>query len=418
METFQTLPLEIFTKVLSFLPAIEDVMNVAITNRFNYQRVRGSESYIVHQVLINQLDVDPLAICVARYAAATAPWKYSKDIGDAIAEDQDDYLKKIMAFGEQYLSKQATKLLLPARAFTLKMASSIISFDVCAFRIAERIATGILTDKNTDLTPRPTEIARVKRSLYILDIIGHILHSTPFTLEEHRGHDPARQNTAFTKFWLNFAPWECAQVQGLEWIMMDLIDGAYVAKHGGIPVPNKRRVDMKHARQLMLILGVEALEPLVVRQEFPAAWEDLYATLQQEDRKTADNRRYEKITEVTYEDYFRWFDLSAVDQTQGDVDEYETTIDAFNIDGYDATNDTGARDAWFWQLNRFWGILVHDPVFYEAGNEWDVGDWEYSPHQVLWWDRERMEEVIEIPSFEDMMEVLKENVLVVTRPDA
>ncbi|RYP46229.1 hypothetical protein DL768_007548 [Monosporascus sp. mg162] len=396
MATFQTLTLEIFTEVLSFLPVVEDVLHVAITNRFNYQRVRGSERYIVHQVLINQLDVDPLAICVARHAAATAPWKYPKDIGDAIAEDQDDYLKNIVAFGEQYLSKQATKLLLPARAFTLKMASSILSFDNCAFRIAEHIATGILTDRNTDPTPRPTEIARVKRSLYILDIISHVLHSTPFTVEEHRGQDATRQNTAFTKFWLNFAPWECAQ-------------------HGGLPVPNRRRVDMKHARKLMLIMGVEALEPLVVRKEFSTAWEDLYATLQQEDRNTADNRRYEKITEAVYEDYFCWFDLSAVNKIQGDFDEYETTIDALNIDGYDAIDDTGARDAWFWQINRFSGILVADPAFFDAEEEWDVGDVEYSPHQVLWWDRERMEEAVEIPSFEDMMEVLKENVLVLTR---
>ncbi|RYP23480.1 hypothetical protein DL767_008796 [Monosporascus sp. MG133] len=417
METFQTLPLEIFTEVLSLLPAVEDVVHVAITNRFNYQRIRRSESYIVHQVLINQLDVDPLAICVARHAAATALWKYPKDIGDAIAENQDDYLKKIVTFSEQYLSKQATELLLPARAFTLKMASSIVSFDDCAFRIAERIATGNLIGKHTDLTPRPTEIARVKRSLYILDIIGHLLHSTPFTVKEHRGQDPARQNTAFTTFWLNFAPWESAQAQGLEWIMAILIDDAYVAKHSELLVPNQRRVSMKHARQLMLIMGVEALEPVVVRQEFPAAWEELYATLRQDDQNTAENRRYEKMTEVTYEDYFCWFDLSAVDETQGDGDEYETTIDALNIDRYDAIEDTAARDAWFWQLNRFAGIIVPDPAFADAEEEWDVGDMEYSPHQVLWWDRERMEEVVEIPSFEDMMEVLKENVLVLSRPD-
>ncbi|RYP73969.1 hypothetical protein DL771_003280 [Monosporascus sp. 5C6A] len=415
VETFQTLPSEIFTEVLSLLPAIEDVVHVAITNGFNYQRVRGSESHIVHQVLINQLDVDPLAICVARHAATTAPWKYPKDIGDAIAEDKDDYLDKIMAFGEQYLSKQATELLLPARDFTLKMASSILSFDDCTFRIAERIATRILTDLNTDPTPRSTEIARVKRSLYILDIICHLLHSTPFTVEEHRGHDSARQNTAFTKFWLNFAPWECAQVQGLEWMMMDLIDDAYVAKHGGRPAPNRRRVEMKHALKLMLIMGVEALEPLVIRQEFTTAWEDLYATLQGEDQSTADNRRYEKITEVTYEDYFCWFDLSAVDQTQGSGDEYATTIDALNIDRYNATDHTGARDAWFSQLNRFSGIFVPDPAFTEAEDEWDVGDLEYSPHQVLWWDRERMEAVTEVSSLEDMMEVLKENVLVLIR---
>ncbi|RYP11270.1 hypothetical protein DL765_007822 [Monosporascus sp. GIB2] len=396
MNTFQTLPLEIFAEVLSFLPAVEDVVNVAITNRLNYKRVQGSESHIVHQVLINQLDVDLLVICVARHAAATAPWKYPKDVGDVIVQDQDEYLKKITEFGEHYLSKQATELLLPARAFSLKMASSILSFDDCAFRIAERIAAGILADTITDPAPRPTEITRVKRSFYILDIICSLLHT-------------------FTKFWLNLATWECAQVQGLEWIMMDVIDDAYVAKHGGLPAPNRRRVEMKHARELMLITGVEALEPVVVRREFPAAWEDLYAALQQEDQNTADNRRYEKISEVTYEDYFCWFDLPAVDQSPGNVDEYETTADTLDIDRYDATDDMAARDAWLWQVNRFSGIFVADPVFAEAEAEWDVGDMEYSPHQVLWWDRERMEEMVEIPSFEDMMEVLKENVLVLVR---
>ncbi|RYP67524.1 hypothetical protein DL769_005736 [Monosporascus sp. CRB-8-3] len=285
METFQTLPSEVFTKVLSFLPAVEDVVHVAITNRFNYERFRGSEIHIAHQVLINQLDVDLLTICVARHAAAAVPWNISP--------------KKRPNYPSQ-----------PGLSLS-KWHPASSSFDVCAFCITDRIATGILTDANTDPTPRPTEIARVKRSLYILDIICRLLHSTPFTVKEHRPHDPARQNTPFTKFWLNFAPWEWTQIQGLEWLMMDLIDDAYVAKHDGLPVPNRRRVKMKHALQLMLITGIEALESLVVRQEFPAAWEDLHATLQQEDQNTWQNHCYEKITETTYQDYFCWFDLPA-----------------------------------------------------------------------------------------------------------
>ncbi|RYO84138.1 hypothetical protein DL766_001846 [Monosporascus sp. MC13-8B] len=302
MTTFQTLPLEILTKVLSFLPTVEDVVNVAITNRLNYKRVQGSESHIVPSGPNQPTGRRP------PHHLCHPPRR------------RDCPLEKVTEFGEHYHSKQATELLLPARAFSLKMASSILPFDDCAFRIAERIAAGILADADTDLTYPQTYRDRPREA-------------------------------------------------------------------------------------------VEALEPVVARREFPAAWEDLYATLKQEDHNAADNRRYEKITEATYEDYFRRFDLPAFDQSQGSAGEYETTVDTLDIDGCDAADDTAARDAWLWQVNRFSGIFVADPVFAEAEAEGDVGDMEYSPHQVLWWDRERMEEMVEIPSFEDMMEVLKENVL-------
>lgn len=224
MSHLQRLPTEAFAMVLSFLPTADDVASVACINRWAHNLFLGSQGPIVRQVLINQFGGKDLAMCLARYAAVTAPWKQQKDGSDVTIDNQGKYVEKITEFCDRYLAQQGTKLHILAMECSLKMASRIISFDKCANRLAEYVATRNVEEDESNITPSKTEIARVKRSFYILDILCQLLHSSPVTREDHRGLNPDRQDTAFTKFWTCFPPWETVQMEALEWTLEDLVD--------------------------------------------------------------------------------------------------------------------------------------------------------------------------------------------------
>lgn len=432
MSSFQSLPPEAFALILSFLPTANDVASIARVSRRANAMFLGSEGHIMRQVLINQFGAKGLAMCVARYAAITSPWKQQKDGSDVTIENQDKYLGKITEFCDEYLSKQGTELRIQAKACSLKMASRIVFFDERVSQLAEHVAIHNVMEVGVNTAPSKTEITRVKRTFYILDIMGQLLHSSPVRRRDHRSLCPDKQDTAFTKFWTCFAPWENVQMEGLEWILGDLVDHgmlrrlpsdlnnsniytAYVAKHGRT-VEDIQEVMRNEAIKMVLIMGVEALPPLVLRQEFPTAWEDLLKTLRSRNDEIvklecSDTFHYPLVRYHLFEDVFRWFRRQ---DPANDYRTYDSTIDTLDFDRYNELNDdTGPRDVWLWLLNENPGVQINIPLFYPA-DDWCTGLNLFSGClEPLWWDRARIESSTDdmLPDFEEMKEALEGQLL-------
>lgn len=153
------------------------------------------------------------------------------------------------------------------------------------------------------------------------------------------------------------------------------------------------RVVQRHdAIKMVLIMGVEALPPLLLKEEFPAAWEDLFNALRIKDTSGGDSATlyYPRVRVKLHEDVFRWFSLPK--DPANDDEKYNTTIDTLDLNRYTVTDgDTGTRDVWLWLLNCNPGVQVDIPFLYHPYIWFDASDLPSGCQQVLYWDRKRME---------------------------
>ncbi|KAI1754859.1 hypothetical protein F4782DRAFT_528215 [Xylaria castorea] len=216
------LPVEMGMEILSFalLNSSNDILNLAMSCKAIYNILNHHKTSIL-LAFLSQMDPSELAIATAHYHATIAPWRCTKDLDVPVPQDQNDYLCKITDFCEQFLSKQGTELRIPFQDFTLPMVAHIQDIHFTIRRIATKLVPRIIFAAQRWLAPSSVEMAKISKSLYIIDLVRLLFLKSPVTLEQHMGSDFSQHDHAFTKFWSYFSPWESEQVEIMTFEIMN-----------------------------------------------------------------------------------------------------------------------------------------------------------------------------------------------------
>ncbi|KAI0192362.1 hypothetical protein EV127DRAFT_46666 [Xylaria flabelliformis] len=206
------LPVEMNVEVLSFalLNSNEDALNLAISCKAMYGIFKNHKTSIL-LAFLSQMDPKDLAIATAHYHATIIPWRWTKDFGAPVSQDQNDYLSKITDFCEQHLGKQGTELHIQLQDFTFPMVAHIRDIHLIIRRIATKVAPRIISPTERWPAPSSVEIAKISKALYMIDLVQLLLLKTLVASNQHASFDISQRDHAFTKFWLCFAPWEREQ---------------------------------------------------------------------------------------------------------------------------------------------------------------------------------------------------------------
>ncbi|KAI1503177.1 hypothetical protein F5X99DRAFT_425981 [Biscogniauxia marginata] len=402
------LPIEILVMAFSLLPHTRDVHSVMLSCKRLHEVVSGFEADISFNILQREFDPERLPMAVARYAAETAPWKQPMKRKEFTQDIAATYEEKIVAFCERYLRRRRdSEVTLKRCDSTLAMAHGIFSFHVPVARMSRFFGNSIddddayfagrdaISNEQQVEAMTPTELMRVEKAFYIIDIIHNLFILRPKTRGGQDRPESGDHDTAFTKFWQYFSPWENRQVEVItSWIaisMKTVFKGIYFRRmvYREDFFPQDRRIEV------LLLLGVAAMDAIVVRGKFkPQGYKRAI------DGSCIDLCRHQyRCRTSTYDRIY--FDQEAVKGTS------DALLKDCDYQKYDTDQDPGPRDAWLYGLywRRHTGVLggqlrqrlSRDPMGYAKLK------------LAVFWDRERLSRNFGalFPTHEEMVEAAK-----------
>ncbi|KAI0003951.1 hypothetical protein F4779DRAFT_634330 [Xylariaceae sp. FL0662B] len=380
------LPVEVKLEIFRLL-SMSDLQSLAFTCTNFYDVIKSSEGILVNNLLLEQLSPSELAISVARYAASTPTWTGSIRMHNATPEERQDYINKVTDFCNLYLSKQATELLVPKSSFTLKMGLKILDWRISVQPLVIEIGRWWMPFGGPAATE--AEIARIRKSFYILDMVTQLFPSSPVTLAQHQGEDVSQHDHAFSKFWSCFAPWESVQVKYLFRVIVSTAVDVYEKS-------TQRTLSHAVAGKIIMFAGVSRVASWIWNERIPGGdaiveifniesvsgmfrdqpWDDTYRWFKTDIRDPEDKN---------YAD--EWEDIQTPEEEDHDLDLeseqpfsfYTVPINIQTLNRYNADIDTGARDTWLWALLRCISPAF-SPALFNRTDDW-VQD---SLYDALW----------------------------------
>ncbi|KAI1493093.1 hypothetical protein F5X96DRAFT_667130 [Biscogniauxia mediterranea] len=379
------LPAEIKLAIMSQFHSIRDLLSLALCSKALYSEVRETSGRACYDILSRDMRPATLAIAVARHAAATAPWKCSRDPDAPITTGDPEFAQHVAEYCAKYLSGCGTELLLPRHEFHLRMAFSIEKFHAVIEAAAHSHVDYLEwpTDLVREILDRtPAENARFEKVYYVIDIISNLFLWGPETegVEEEGPEDASDEaiKQVYKDFWLNFAPWEAQYMRMVEIDMAAYLCECYppdVTK--GIIDPVRGRYDWI---SIILWLGVEQARGLFTDT---ISW-----PLEQISKVNSILRdpRFPRIRDQIHEDPSIWFvrDTASGLKYRG---RRPVIVDLETLRRYEARiGDPAERRAALW-LHLLWSMTWHSPGVAYTGEE--VG-WVLTYEQgFLWWDYDR-----------------------------
>ncbi|KAI5920651.1 hypothetical protein F4810DRAFT_713337 [Camillea tinctor] len=274
------LPREILTMIFSHVDNPSQLRGVVLACKDLHAAVIGNQTAISFSMIRRHNDEEWMHMAMARYAAATAPWKQPLEPSLWTRALSSTYQEKIDRFCEDHLQSQTPLL---QQNSTLAMAHSILSFQSAVAKISgfygNAIANPILYAAGRDADPNmmanvnlpmfeqapmtETERIRVEKALYIIELIRYLF---PLHVGIQRQYQ-SRSNAdwLFNRFWRCFAPWENRQVDLMVRWMQTSLKRALKGDHFKRVVyredllPHDRRVEA------IIVLGIEKMVPIVMR---------------------------------------------------------------------------------------------------------------------------------------------------------
>lgn len=178
VNAIQKLPAKLLVQIMSSGLKPEDVMNLTLTCKKFRDVARDKRAVLAEALLRNYCETETvqiqIPIAIAHVTAAAAPWKPSKrDPG------QGPGPRKVLDFCVQYLTAvdlDETRLL-PEDSLDLDIRS--VRF-ICTFHDASlRLAREYIAFRFIMSVVPTSELYLAQKAIYIIAIVGHILHSPP-----------------------------------------------------------------------------------------------------------------------------------------------------------------------------------------------------------------------------------------------
>ncbi|KAI0599452.1 hypothetical protein F4775DRAFT_600258 [Biscogniauxia sp. FL1348] len=392
-RTLITLPREIQSMIFSLVAKPSELRGVALACKSLHAAVIGNRSYISFLMIRRELGEEALPMAMARYAAATAPWKQPFRRSEWTREMEKTYEDKIVAFCEKHIRRQAGQPLLLQKDSTLSMAHNLLAFQSAVAKLsefyghsisdAEKYCAGRNADVNTvnpvnnvvaHIPMTRTERMRVEKALYIIELVRHLFPLSANGAMRYAAR--SNKDRIFNRFWRYFAPWENHQVYWLaKWIetsMKSAFRGDYFKRI----VYREDLLPHDHRTEALIVLGVEAMVPIVIRGSYKSSFF----------RQSLD--RYHGG--LIHHD-FRWH-IEADERVYFNRDAiYESNhglLRDCNYLRYEVGQDSGPRDAWMYNLP--W-IRPEGDLGGEL-RDLSLNAREYILfHLSVFWDRERLD---------------------------
>ncbi|KAI0113621.1 hypothetical protein GGR51DRAFT_506071 [Nemania sp. FL0031] len=391
-----SLPVELHKSVLTFAlqNSDHDFLNLTWSCRSLYYVVSKYPTFFFRLV---GTEAKHIPMAVAHYHAAMAPWKYPRDLDTPAPRDENSrkgYLQEVTKFCDKYLSKQGTQLLIPREEMTARMIVHARDIQCVIDRIAMQIAPSILQIREEHQAKRskrcppasPTEIARISKCLYIIDLVGFLFPKSPVGFEQVAGLDEGRRDHAFDKFWSCFAPWESVQVEALltsiaESIADDVFKASKLNEYQ-IGCLKRTREAGKRVSILIMWKGLKRLKELAPLFSGRGISEGGRVVLM---HMRLDNW-FHVIRYVPWQNTRQWFVKDGFPLTAGP---YDILLHRKVLEAYDTDSDDVAARVWLWGIlnwcsggNAGWHVLHGFPMFSayaqlpELGNEVSLSFWD------------------------------------------
>ncbi|KAI1635188.1 hypothetical protein F4809DRAFT_467745 [Biscogniauxia mediterranea] len=415
-NTLVALPREIQAIIFSFVNKPSDLRGVTLACKSLHASVIGNQKYISFSIIQRELDEETLPMAMARYAAATAPWKQPFRRSEWTRQMQNTYEDKIVAFCEKHIRRQPAEPLLLQKDSTLAMAHKLLSFQsavaklseffghciddpdkYCAGRDANVHAPNAVNKVVEHVPMTRTERMRVEKALYIIELIRHLF---PLSINgAYRYKARSNGDRIFNRFWRYFAPWENRQVYRLvKWIgtsMKSVFKGDYYKRI----VYREDRLPHDHRTEALIVLGVEAMVSIVIKGSYKSRFyrESL-------DRYHGGLIHYDFRWHIDADERV-WFNRDAISGSDFGL------LQDCNYRQYDVEQDSGPRDAWMFTL--LWvhpeGVLGGDiriqfikDVFRNT-----------QLSLAVFWDRERISRTFseDFPSYDEMVSAAEQTLV-------
>ncbi|KAI0809613.1 hypothetical protein GGR55DRAFT_695975 [Xylaria sp. FL0064] len=355
-------PAELKISVLSFalLNSAQDCLNLARSCSAMFEAYKENKSQVYRFILA---EVDPRNLAIAKahyYATALIPKLGNRHL-----------LQRVEKFCCQHLSKQGTGLPVPLEAFPAEIVTHIGETDAAVHAIAVKLAPDIVSCKKYKPDPTPTELSKISKSLYIIDIIQLLFPKKP--RKRWYRHD----EDAFAKFWSFFAPWESVQVETLSILIRKTV-GPFIYTSKGRPFSS----GPDPWRSLLGWNGMKELAPLICHGQ----WNTDDIRLDFFGVQVHEDSRYETLFGSHSEPWIIrpcWFTVARKNYSY-----MKLSSDFFNQ--YDAhIDDTSAR-VWLWGISH-WASMGHSRHrTFAEGDRWYGKIGHRSTDFPLFWDFEHI----------------------------
>ncbi|KAI1635652.1 hypothetical protein F4809DRAFT_642270 [Biscogniauxia mediterranea] len=397
------LPAEIKLAIMSQFHSIRDLLSLALCSKALYSEVREASGRACYDILSRDMRPATLAIAVARHAAATAPWKCSRDPDAPITVGEPEFAQHVAEYCAKYLSGCGTELLLPRHEFHLRMALSIEKFHEVIKAAAHSHVDHLdwPTDLMKEILDRtPAENARFEKVYYVIDIISNLFLWDPETEEEEEEegleHAPSEAvKQVYKDFWLNFAPWEAQYMRMVEIDISTYLCECYP------PDITEGKIDAVYGRpdwiRLVLWLGVEQAHRLFTHTICwpPGQKRKVNSILR--------DPRFARVRAQIHEDPGSWFVRDTAASGPSYRGQRPVIVDLETLRRYEErVRDPAERRAALW-LHLLWSMTWSGPEWAYTGE----ARWTNSYQQgYLWWDYDRRIEARE-PEYAEEWETLR-----------
>lgn len=228
--TFASLPAELITRTLTFLPDLSSLINVARSSRQFYSLFAINEETLTTAVLHNRLDPSLLHDAVA----VKESWRAQTDIW--VASEFDAFMRRYAAREPSLLSRRWTlSEAVPVERFHDAIEALTKGLVKSSAAHLPAVSDACINDRSGAWEPSQQETLRIQRTFYHYQLYWNMLG------RDDRGPYDLTDQTAF---FANFVPWEIERLACVHFYLSEILirPGRWIFHHLG-----RSKANMSHS---------------------------------------------------------------------------------------------------------------------------------------------------------------------------